>query len=626
MNLLNKSRVSQLLLTLTLWVSALPAKDIFISECGKDTNSGAFDSPYATLQQAFDRVEAGDCIYLFPGYYHQKAVLRNIRGTEQKPTSIKALGHVVIDPPDDIELGKTDLKIGDFKEPLDSPKHLYYPFWKGAAIRIESCAFVTIEGLEVADSEWMGISSLYCDHLTIRKCILHDLGSSGFYMLYATNLVLENNEIIRACSAPRRVGNNDGHGSQECISVVNCDGFEVMYNRIHESANWNYVQYQASAVGGEGIDVKEHSKNGTVHHNYVYNIQRPSLYVDAWNSDETRNIDLYNNVSHNTQGMALGCEAGGLLENIRIYNNLSYNQWLRGLEFADWGHSGTKRNIYVVNNTFFNNWEGALVLGSERHHDIVVQNNIFYQNDHYARKEVDMGTAQKVTMQDNWGQDPQFLEPGNRQYELASGSPLIDKGGELPFEIPTDLNDAPRIAGDLVDIGAFEYGSQPISPRIIFVSKEKGKDEYSGTFYQPYKTIGKALLEVHPGDHIIVLKGIYAETLALENFRADSNHPLMIEGIGEVMITGAGADAPTLSLNRCENMLVSGIEFKNTQEPAFLIQNSSRIQIVNNTIASNVAPIQVNQASAVCIEFNQFSHKQNPEVIDSQNVELMNNW
>ncbi len=352
------------------------------------------------------------------------------------------MGHVIIDGPPGLSLEGVDLQIGDFDLPLSSMDHLYYPYFRGAVIRIENSSHIVIDGFEIADSEWFGLAGLYSDHLTIQHCIIHDLQASGIYLLYCKDLTVAFNEIMRACAWPRRLHE---HGSQECISIVNSTEFEIMYNRIHETKNWNYVQYQASAVGGEGIDVKEHSKNGSVHHNYVYNLMRPGLYVDAWDSKDTRNVSLYNNVVHNTQnGVALGCENLGELNNILIYNNLLYNNWLEGIILAAWAKGGAKKGIRIFNNTIYNNWEGGINLGSEIHEDIYVYNNIMYQNTRLRDLELRKGEAQKLKISHNLvAEKPLFFEGGNHEYMLQEESPAIDAGMEVPDFVKNDLNDAP---------------------------------------------------------------------------------------------------------------------------------------------------------------------------------------
>ena len=59
-----------------------------------------------------------------------------------------------------------------------------------------------------------------------------------------------------------------GAAPQEAISIAGAVDFEVAYNHVYDS-------------GKEGIDIKETSKHGKVHHNLVNNVLRQGIYVDA---------------------------------------------------------------------------------------------------------------------------------------------------------------------------------------------------------------------------------------------------------------------------------------------------------------------------------------------------------
>lgn len=605
---------------------------VFVSADGSDNNTGHLDAPFFSIQKAVDKTSPGDTIFVLPGVYFQKVLIKEKKGNENNPFVIKALGHVLIKSPGHLSLEGSELEIGDFDEPLSSPDHLYYPYYRGAVIRIEHSAHVIIDGLEITGSEWFGMASLYTDHLIIRNCRLHDLGASGLYILYSTNIEIAFNEIWRACSYPRRIKE---HGSQECISIVNTSAFEVMYNRIHESSNWNYVQYQASAVGGEGIDVKEHSKNGSVHHNYVYNIMRPGLYVDAWDSKETMNIELYNNVVHNTQnGVALGCENKGELNNIKVYNNLLYNNWLEGIILAAWAKGGEKKNIEIFNNTIYNNWEGGINLGVELHSDIRVVNNILYQNKRYRDIELNKGEAVNVTQKNNLiGINPLFVEGGNSQYNLQSASPAVDAGSNPPVNIKFDLNDAPRMNGQSIDQGAFEFGSMPVSPRVIFVS-EQGDDLNTGTFYTPYATLQHALNNCNQGDKIRILSGIYQENVMIKNLDF-SNDKVEIKALGKVRFYNSSEilngdkynHKPTLNLIDCKGIVIDGLGVHTKQTPATIITDCMDVKLINCSFEQGSGEhVVVHNSSDILLKYNNFSGEENNVVNNHSHLRSISNY
>jgi len=63
--------------------------------------------------------------------------------------------------------------------------------------------------------------------------------------------------------------NDFSEAPHEAISIGGVENFEVAYNLVKDGKK-------------EGIDVKEKSKYGTVHNNYIYHMARQGLYVDSW--------------------------------------------------------------------------------------------------------------------------------------------------------------------------------------------------------------------------------------------------------------------------------------------------------------------------------------------------------
>jgi hypothetical protein len=579
------------------------ANDYFAAPHGNNDSPGTFDKPFRTIQRGIDVLERGDNLYVFPGIYREKILMREIEGNENQPVTICALGQVKLTG--GLSLKGKSFKDCHSKESLSDPVH-HHPLYGGTVVRIENCSYLTFSGFCVYDSEAFGIGSLKCDNLTIERCIMCDTGTSGIYVYDGKEITVKFNEVMRACSYPRRIGEN---GTEEAISIVSCDGFEVMYNRVHESGNVNHVEGLAPGVGGEGIDVKEHSKNGSVHHNYVWNLVRLGFYIDAWNAQDMRNISFYNNVTHNTNGIALGCEDGGQLHDIRVYNNLSYNSLSAGLLLADWVKGGKKEDIYIVNNSFFYNWAGALNLGSEKHRGIEIVNNLMWKNNLAGEEEVLRGSAHVIRFDGNLvGEDPLLREPGIDAYFSAKEGPGVDKGvSSSPFTIDRDLNDGVRIVGDRIDVGAFESGSRPISPRVVYVSP-RGSDAASGTFYTPYHSIQKALDSLNPGDKLVILEGVYFENLRLENFKGDSGDPLQIIGLGCVTVLPVTND-PLLALSRVESLSIEGIDFRQQRNQPVIVADQCKFMEIENNRLRNVDhdPVVLTDCENISLKLNGFS-------------------
>ncbi|MEG4113398.1 MULTISPECIES: right-handed parallel beta-helix repeat-containing protein [unclassified Microcoleus] len=159
------------------------------------------------------------------------------------------------------------------------------------------------------------------------------------------------------------------------------ENFEVAYNLVKDGKK-------------EGIDVKEKSKYGTVHHNYIYHMARQGLYVDSW-FGVLEDVEVFNNVVHDCKGagFALAVEGGAEAKNIRFHHNLIYDNWGTGILFARWGNDGLRHNIKIYNNTVHHNgygkpnpgdsffWiTGGLYLFSDNFQNVEIKNNIFSKN------------------------------------------------------------------------------------------------------------------------------------------------------------------------------------------------------------------------------------------------------
>jgi len=473
-------KILSLLLTLSI-VSSVSAKVIFVSTDGTDENSGTKFSPLKTIQSAIDKALPGDIIMIEEGSYNESLVISSINSDPEKPLIIKALGKVILSN-DNIKLDEGEVSIAPLETPISDPKHPYHPYFHGAIIRIDHSENVEIDGITVVNSSWFGISVFNSSSIKIENCKVDNTGASGIYVLKSTNVSVIGNEVTRACAFPNRLPNS-GHGTQECISVIGSKNFEVAYNEVHEPGTYAVNEDGGTGSGGEGIDIKEEgTENGSVHHNYVYNLNRIGIYCDAWNGVNYKNIEVYSNVVHDcTGGFGVAGEAGGQVKSIKFYNNLVFNVENGGFGLSTWGINGVKSNIHFYNNTLYNCKGYGIELGNQNHDSLFVYNNIAFGNGPSVEKKIDdsdiayeglsykkiekesstgdfsKGTATNVFMKGNlFGVNPEFIDPSNLNFRLSEKSPAIDihKG----FQTPSfDLNDQPRKVGKKVDAGAFEF-------------------------------------------------------------------------------------------------------------------------------------------------------------------------
>lgn len=172
-------------------------------------------------------------------------------------------------------------------------------------------------------------------------------------------------------------------------------------------------------------------------------------------------------------GPTVGGAAWGVVRNSLVYNNTGYgfqtardsfsDNWTfgnsvfngngGGIHFDYYGGGGTMiRNTAVTFNT------GGGISRGAQYAINVVNCDVFGNGTDYA--------GNPITPVDSISADPLFRAAATGNFRLAEGSPCIDAGLNQPWMArgqPTafDLDGNPRIAGGVVDIGAYEVFTAP---------------------------------------------------------------------------------------------------------------------------------------------------------------------
>jgi len=409
----------------------------YVALSGDDGNPGTLDLPWRTIQKAADTLQAGDTVYIRAGTYPEQVVPQNSGSAGQDIAYAAYPGESVI-------IDGSGMTVPEYEG-------LFY---------IGSRDHIRVSGLHIVNSNQAGILADGCSHIVIEDNTTYDTGSSGIGVWGSSDVVVAGNRVEEACWG----------GMQECITVGGTDGFEVRDNEVLNCHK-------------EGIDAKDGSSNGKLYRNRVHHTQEVGIYVDAWDK-HTYNIAVFQNVVHDildNDGFALGSEAGGLLENVRVYNNIAYNNRYRGLVLhnccADLSPTHPVQGIAIVNNTFYRNgadpWGGGISVDNPEIQDLVIRNNICSQNLSFQMV-VSPGVPMTTLVIDHnlidgyrgyEGEvrgdpyvegDPRFVDPAGIDLHLQADSPAIDRGSDL--DAPgDDLDGQTRPAGPGYDIGADEY-------------------------------------------------------------------------------------------------------------------------------------------------------------------------
>jgi hypothetical protein len=258
------------------------------------------------------------------------------------------------------------------------------------AVQIEGAAFIRIANLTVVNSHDAGFTIRDSSNVDLINNITRGTFSSGIAVwdtdhkrTMTKNVRILANTVTRATTwdlAPpdERKRREPPH---EAISIAGAVDFEVAYNLVYDSDK-------------EGIDIKETSARGRVHHNLVHHLRRQGIYVDAW-FGKIDDIEIVANVVHDCHGsgIALSAENGTLVDGIAIRGNLVFDNDGSGLYVSRWGANNARRNIAIANNVFYHNgygkpaadqdyyWQvGGIYLYSNNVHDVAIADNILSNN------------------------------------------------------------------------------------------------------------------------------------------------------------------------------------------------------------------------------------------------------
>lgn len=469
-------------------VAPEPARsECFVAPDGSDDNPGTRQRPWASLAHAAEVARAGQTVTVRGGTYPlaRRIIVRN-SGVEGAWITFQGY------PGERIVLDASGIDIGD---PRDHPHDR-------GTFQVEGVAYVRVIGLEIRSSHQAGFMIRDSHHVELynnRTELTFGPGIAAWETDPAGerthHVRIMGNTVTRANTwdmLPRGY-RREGEPPHEAISIAGAKHFEAAFNHLFDSDK-------------EGIDVKEVSKHGSVHHNFIERMDRQGLYIDAW-FGAIEDIEVHDNVVRGCRmsGMIVSVENGKSVSNVRVHHNLLCDNLGTGFFFSRWG-DGPRSDIRIHHNTIVGNGIGApkpgeryywmtggLYLFSSNLSDVDVRNNLIAYNrafqigysDHWLKVDEDIRRAfetKGIVIDCNLVYDPDpptyplYLgwppdmyanvwaydgghaakaEPGLLDREaglfwLAPGSPAVDAGDPNP-----DYRDPDGSRGDL---GAFPLG------------------------------------------------------------------------------------------------------------------------------------------------------------------------
>jgi len=484
-----------------------PQTSFYVATYGSDSNPGTIDRPWRTLQKAANTLVAGHTLKILPGTYYETITPKNSGTASAYITYTADPGTVILDGSglslsidSSIDglvqiLGKSYIKVQNLTIRNSTANCVSINSYSG----IRS-SFIEITGLNIQNCNDVGIRARSTDHLLVKDNLINHIHySSGIGVWWSTNVTVDHNTITNAHYYHECQGAYD-----EALTISWVNYFEVKNNTLDNTEAYpsGYCSYSDKL----GIDVKESSQNGLVHHNTVRHMNAFGIYVDGWlaGTDGTptlNHINIFQNQVSDGGGIGVGCEQyDGVVEYINIYNNLVLNASFSGIQVRGAHGDGLRKNINIYNNTVYgalpeggNGGAGIYVttthLGSNNGDaPVIIRNNVsmfyFLSSGGGTLGQIVAGNstiASMITADHNLVYGPQkcsydypsCVEVGNRisanpssvfsnptafDFHLKNGSPAIDKGLNINV-VPDDFDGFPRPQppSNIYDIGAYEF-------------------------------------------------------------------------------------------------------------------------------------------------------------------------
>ena len=459
----------------------------YVATNGNDANSGTLAKPWRTIQKAANTLKAGETVYIRGGVYNERVVPANSGTAGNYITYSAYQGETVVIDGTGISIGfgnglfyikdKNYIKVQNITIQKSGYIGLYA---LGNYLPRNNVVGLVISNVRVLNSGDAAIKVMYSDNLLIENSYTKESGSSGIGVWNSSNVLVDNNTVVNARNLPMP------QGHEECITISSTSNFEVRENEVYFENFNNYL-------GAAGIDVKNSSYDGSIHHNYVHNFyQDGAIYLDAWEaglngSTSLHNINIYNNRIEHAGGISIGSERGGTVEGVNIYNNVVIDSSFSGILLHQTGGNGLRKNINIYNNTIFRSlWNGGagIYIATRNIQNIVIKNNIVNFDPKWVGQITSFYPEQyvlnQITVNKNltWGKtecsndapncvelnngtiraDPKFVSIPLLDLHLQANSPVIDVGLTLPL-VSKDFDGLVRPQGQYYDLGAYEFAS-----------------------------------------------------------------------------------------------------------------------------------------------------------------------
>lgn len=457
-----RSCYAAILLTILLIGSypalAAPAmNDYYVSPQGDDSNSGAMDAPWRSIQHATDQAGAGAVIHLRGGTYYEHVRIENSGDSE---------GYITISAYND------ELPVIDGNGVTEGQNGIVIT---GSNIRLT--------GIEVRNWEENGIWTEGASYLEISGCSVHDVGygvgvSAGTHDFILSQVETYNFEYYGFDASPSGGGDcyngilNDctAHSCRYPEYGPEVDGFALS----HEGDQYNFVLNRCRAYNvGDGFVF-----GGRDVLAYGCSAHDSEVGFKIWGDE----ISLVNCISYRNSASNLELDwdeepGTTTVMNCNLIDSGDYNIWVENsddrLEMYNSIIAGSNYLGFVFEERDYSNYRGDYNIFHGTGDALI---SVGYE-DEFTAEEIGSGAWTTCSGQDSHSfsldsTDSLFSGAETYNFNLPEDSPAIDRGSGTgaPSE---DYRGYLR--SGVVDIGAYEYGGVPVTdqtPEYTWTTRE----------------------------------------------------------------------------------------------------------------------------------------------------------
>jgi parallel beta-helix repeat protein len=393
---------------------------LYVATSGDNAGRGSQAEPVREISRAMALAAPGQTILVADGEYAAFEI-KDLRGTKNRPITIKALGK--------------NAQIA--AEPS-----------KTAAIILTRSRHIVIDGVTSRGNKSKSVFVKNSHGVTVRNCVLGDNGRTAIEFVHCNDAVIENNEIFNNQKAGIAFGNSG-------------DRVTIRGNRLRNNGQGITLAGDLAAGGDDDVPGDGVISEVLIENNIVSKCgsSGAAVNLDGLKAAVVRNNLLFDN---NASGIAVykGSGASGAKDILIAQNTIDMSPTSRhALVISDLiGGIKIRNNILMARNVNravigVDSTQSARLIDSDR--NIFVENMNFTTGNDAAPLNLREWQALGLDKQ-SFSADARelFVEPG-RDYHLRRASGALGRGDVIEPATP-DLDNQSRPAGVAPDIGAYQ--------------------------------------------------------------------------------------------------------------------------------------------------------------------------